>query len=163
VNFSKSILVGVVGLALQGVASAQIYQSRDTEGVPEFSDTSSPGSAEVDLGAINIGDPLQTTPEADPQESRAATAGQPQAVEQGQQGEAAYYGDAVDDRGLRAAAYEGELGRERPGEHRPAAEPVQLNSRSPALDQAEMAQSHGRSEPRPLPEARVHRGLKVRH
>ena len=161
-NFSKSILVGVVGLALQGAASAQIYQSTDTEGVPEFSDTSSPGSAEVDLGATNIGDPVQATPEADPQESPAATAGRPQTVEQGQQVEPTYYGDAIDDDGLRAAAYEDQLGRERPGDDRPAAEAVQLDSRSHALDQAEMTQAHGRTEPRPLPEARVHRGLKVR-
>lgn len=99
-RYSRWILAGVFGLVLQGTASAQIYESEDAEGVPEFSDTPTAGAEVVDLPATNVVEP----PPAEP-----ATAPQPQSAPQqaafpnagGEQEEGAdgviYYGGGEDE------------------------------------------------------------------
>ena len=96
-TFSKLILVGVAGLALHGPVSAQIYESEDAEGVPEFSDTPTAGSHTVDLPETNLAEPppAQEAPRA-PDHPAApagdATAGAPGAAE-GVYGGVYYGGD----------------------------------------------------------------------
>tara|TARA_R110001592_G_scaffold337300_1_gene623689 strand:+ start:303602 stop:304048 length:447 start_codon:yes stop_codon:yes gene_type:complete len=63
-NMAKWVLSGTFVLALQGTVSAQIYESTDAEGVPEFSDTSSAGSEVVDLQRTNVADKPPEIPEA---------------------------------------------------------------------------------------------------
>ncbi len=53
----KLILASVFTLLLQGTVSAQIYESEDARGVPEFSDTPTPGAELVDLPSTNIAEP----------------------------------------------------------------------------------------------------------
>lgn len=55
---SKTMLAGIFALAV-GTANAQIYESKDAEGVTEFSDTPSSGAEVVDLPATNVVDPVQ--------------------------------------------------------------------------------------------------------
>tara|TARA_R110001599_G_scaffold353231_1_gene591085 strand:- start:173121 stop:173408 length:288 start_codon:yes stop_codon:yes gene_type:complete len=85
-NRAKWVLSGTFVLALQGTTSAQIYESTDAEGVPEFSDTPSSGSEVVGLQTTNVADKPAETPEA-PQAEAAravpATANAP-AVEVGE-------------------------------------------------------------------------------
>jgi hypothetical protein len=63
-KLAKGFLVGLLGLALQGTAIAQIYESTDAEGVQEFSDTPSAGSEVVDLQKTNVADEPPDIPEA---------------------------------------------------------------------------------------------------
>ena len=63
-NIAQSILFGTLTLALHGIVNAQIYESTDAEGVPEFSDTPSAGSEVVDLQQTNIADDPPVIPEA---------------------------------------------------------------------------------------------------
>jgi len=63
-NLAKYIFLGVVGLALQGTAVAQIYESTDAEGVPDFSDTPTSGAEVVDLPETNVVDAPPDVPEA---------------------------------------------------------------------------------------------------
>ena len=80
-KLAKILLLGVFGLALQGTATAQIYESKDAEGVPEFSDTPTAGSEVVDLQKTNLSDEPPDIPVAPPEESvRPAAAAAPSAV-----------------------------------------------------------------------------------
>lgn len=94
-NTARWVLSGVLALALPGLANAQIYESEDAEGVPEFSDTPTPGAEKVELQQTNIADDPPDIPEAPPEaaaQSRTAAGAQGQAS--GQVGEPAY--DVVD-------------------------------------------------------------------
>lgn len=68
-NIAKCFLFGTLALALHGTVSAQIYESTDAEGVPDFSDTPSVGSEVVDLPQTNIVDAPPEIPEAPPVEA----------------------------------------------------------------------------------------------
>ena len=78
---SKTILAGIFALAV-GTANAQIYESKDAEGVTEFSDTPSSGAEVVDLPATNVVDPVQepAMPPAAEQESMPAAGGEGRVV-----------------------------------------------------------------------------------
>jgi hypothetical protein len=105
-RISTAMCVGFFGLLLQAGAGAQIYESRDAEGVPEFSDTPTMGAEVVDLPATN-------TVEAPPEEPVAARPA-PAAAQTGAAGETnntvlveeggdgMYYGEDADDDGARA-------------------------------------------------------------
>lgn len=69
---SKTILACIFGLAV-GAANAQIYESKDAEGVTEFSDTPSSGAEVVNLPATNVVTPVQVD-EAPPAEQGAMPA-----------------------------------------------------------------------------------------
>ena len=90
-NIARCVLFGTFVLALQGTASAQIYESTDAEGVPEFSDTPSAGSEVVDLQQTNIVDEPPAIPEAPQAEAaRPAPAPAPAAEPAGEIGEPVY-------------------------------------------------------------------------
>ena len=76
VKTSKTVLAGIFALAV-GTANAQIYESKDAEGVTEFSDTPSSGAEVVDLPATNVVDPVQEpqVPPAVEQQSMPAAEG----------------------------------------------------------------------------------------
>jgi hypothetical protein len=102
---SKTILAGIFALAV-GTANAQIYESKDAEGVTEFSDTPSTGAEVVDLPATNVVDPVQEPelPPAVDQESMSAAegrvageAGGEAGGEESQPGYIYYGGDDEDD------------------------------------------------------------------
>ena len=97
-NIARCVLFGTFVLALQGSASAQIYESTDAEGVPEFSDTPSTGSEVVDLQQTNIVDEPPVIPEA-PQAEAARPAPAPAAEPAGEIGEPVYdvYGGNYND------------------------------------------------------------------
>lgn len=68
-NIAKTILACSLGLVLTGVASAQIYESEDAEGVTEFSDTPTPGAEQVDLQQTNVATPVEERePQAAPEQ-----------------------------------------------------------------------------------------------
>lgn len=54
----NTVLACVLGFAVHATASAQIYESTDAEGVPEFSDTPTPGAAEIELPQTNVVTPV---------------------------------------------------------------------------------------------------------
>lgn len=99
---ARVILVGVLALALQGAANAQIYETEDAEGVPDFSDTPSQGAEVVDLPATNVMEAPAVGEAAPPAEDGAAplpgesTAGG-SGREEGDPGEVYYGGDDEDD------------------------------------------------------------------
>jgi hypothetical protein len=55
--------VCLLGLALGGTASAQVYESRDAQGNPVFSDKPSAGAEEVKVPPTNSADPVADAPE----------------------------------------------------------------------------------------------------
>ena len=63
----STIMACFFGFALHGTASAQIYESKDAEGVTEFSDTPTSGAEIVDLPPTNV-----VTPVAEPAAAPAA-------------------------------------------------------------------------------------------
>lgn len=101
-SFTKSILIGVVGLTLQASAAAQIYEREGSDGVPEFSDKPTAGAEVVDLPATNLAEP---PPEGEKSPAPAPAQRAPRAVEPGAsdpgQGEEEYgriyYGDEEDE------------------------------------------------------------------
>lgn len=101
IGVSRFIAVGLLGLVLQGTASAQIYESKDEEGVPEFSDTPTQGAEVVDLPGTNLVEPPVAQPAAPGQTQSAQDEEVPAAVGDGEQGEGVegdvyYRGDEVD-------------------------------------------------------------------
>jgi len=123
-KLGKHILLGVFGLALQGTAAAQIYESTDAEGVPEFSDTPSAGSEVVDLQKTNVADEPPDIPEAPQAEAArpaAAPAAGPAAV--GEPGYEVY--DGYNNAGVREQRRldEDRVDNALPGKHRPEVEP----------------------------------------
>lgn len=58
----NTVLACVLGFAVHATASAQIYESTDAEGVPEFSDTPTPGAAEIELPQTNVVTPVPVPP-----------------------------------------------------------------------------------------------------
>ena len=95
---SRWILAGLVGLVLQVTASAQIYESKDAEGVPQFSDRPTAGAEVVDLPATNLADaPPAREPAPATEPRRAAPAGSGTAGVEPAPAEAAYGGVYYDD------------------------------------------------------------------
>jgi Domain of unknown function (DUF4124) len=101
-KLGKQILLVVFGLVLQGTAAAQIYESTDAEGVPEFSDTPSAGSEVVDLQETNVAEEPPEIPAA-PQAGAQPPAPAPTGNSGGEIGEPSYdvydgdYNDVDDD------------------------------------------------------------------
>jgi hypothetical protein len=79
-KLSKLLLLGIIVLALPGMASAQIYESKDAEGVPEFSDTPKAGAEVVDLQKTNVADEPPDIPVAPREEKAPAAAAAPSVV-----------------------------------------------------------------------------------
>lgn len=73
-KYSKLIVGGLLALLVQVSASAQVYESEDAEGVPEFSDAPTPGAEVVDIPSTNLMD-------APPAEEAAPAAPGPQQAE----------------------------------------------------------------------------------
>ena len=120
-KLAKHILLGVFGLALQGAAVAQIYESTDAEGVPEFSDTPTAGAEVVDLPKTNLADEPPDIPEAPPAEAaRPANAAAVAPAAPGEPGYGVYDGyNNADERERRRL----DKDRVEAGDHRPIVEP----------------------------------------
>jgi hypothetical protein len=101
-KYSKLIVGGFLALLVQASASAQVYETEDAEGVPEFSDSPAPGAEVVDIPATNVMD----APAAEPADEAPAPSRPEQAMSEPDsfgagQGEAVYYG-GPDDEDVRA-------------------------------------------------------------
>jgi len=59
----RCCLACLLGLALGGTASAQVYESKDAQGNPVFSDKPSAGAEEVKVPPTNSADPVADAPE----------------------------------------------------------------------------------------------------
>jgi hypothetical protein len=71
----------LITLALQGKALAQVYETRDAEGNPEFTDApASENAREIDLQQTNVAD----APAPDPEDDDAQAGEEPAAVESDQ-------------------------------------------------------------------------------
>ncbi len=53
------MFVSVLLVSLSGTVAAAVYESQDAQGNPVFSDTSSPGSARIDIGTTNVADSVK--------------------------------------------------------------------------------------------------------
>jgi hypothetical protein len=53
-QISWHIFVPVLLLSLSGAVAAAVYESKDAQGNAVFSDTTSPGSARIDIGTTNV-------------------------------------------------------------------------------------------------------------
>lgn len=62
----SSAFLFALGFSL--VAAAQVYQSTDEQGNPEFSDTPTPGSEVVEVPEPNVGDAVEVPPPPPPPE-----------------------------------------------------------------------------------------------
>jgi hypothetical protein len=58
----QTVFAACFCLLLAAPLSAQIYQSKDADGNPVFSDNPSPGAAEVDLNRPNVADSVEVRP-----------------------------------------------------------------------------------------------------
>ena len=72
-KYANLFVGGLLSLLVQVSANAQVYESEDAEGVPEFSDSPTPGAEVVDIPSTNLMD----APEA---EAAPASAAPPQSV-----------------------------------------------------------------------------------
>lgn len=105
-NSMKTVLACVLGCVLHATASAQIYESKDAEGVTEFSDTPTTDSEVVELQPTNTADPVEeAAPDMAPaQQQMPAGAGNEGVVRGGEdEGEPGYiyYGNDDDEPGPR--------------------------------------------------------------
>ncbi len=117
----RFVAVSLFGLLLQGTASAQIYESEDAQGVPEFSDTPTQGAEVVDLPETNLAEPPVAQPTAPGQTQSAQDQEVPAAVGGGEQGEGVegdvfYRGDDVDDPRLQRRVDEDRIDNALPGD-----------------------------------------------
>ncbi len=92
-KYANLIVGGLLVLLVQTPASAQVYESEDAEGVPEFSDSPAPGAEVVDIPATNVMD----APAAGPADEAPAPARREQVMPETDgvdagQGEDIYYG-----------------------------------------------------------------------
>ena len=55
-NYSKIFGAGFLALLMHLPASAQVYESVDADGVPDFSDSPEPGAEVVDIPSTNLMD-----------------------------------------------------------------------------------------------------------
>jgi len=101
IGASRFIAVGLLGLVLHSTASAQIYESKDAQGEPEFSDTPTEGAEVVDLPGTNLAEPPAAQPTAPEQTQSAQEQEMPATDGGGEEGEAVdgdmyYEGDEAD-------------------------------------------------------------------
>lgn len=101
-KYSKLLAGGLLALLVQVSANAQVYESEDAEGVPEFSDAPTPGAEVVDIPSTNLMDAPEAetapAPAAPPQS--APIAGDGDGDTGAGEGEGVYYyggGDDEDD------------------------------------------------------------------
>jgi Domain of unknown function (DUF4124) len=66
VGVSKILVPCMLGIALSGAASAEVYESKDAQGNTVFSDRPSQGATEVKLPPTNAADPVAITPRPTP-------------------------------------------------------------------------------------------------
>jgi hypothetical protein len=97
-NYSNLLVGGLLALLVQVSANAQVYESEDAEGVPEFSDSPTPGAEVVDIPSTNLMDAPEAeaapAPAAPPQSAPVAGGGDTEAGE----GESVdYYGGDDED------------------------------------------------------------------
>jgi len=108
------VLAAVLGLAWQGQVSAQIYESKDAEGVPEFSDEPTVGAEVVELPATNLEQaPAPEAPDAPPEQASQPAPGAETAGGTGEQDATYIYGGGADDEHVRAQRREDEKRLER--------------------------------------------------
>ncbi len=63
---SIKYMAAILAVTLSAIAQAEIYESKDAEGNPVFTDSPAPGAEEVDLPQTNVADPVEELPgEAD--------------------------------------------------------------------------------------------------
>jgi hypothetical protein len=136
-TLARRILLGVFGLALQGTAIAEIYESTDAEGVPEFSDTPTAGAEVVDLQKTNVADEPPDIPKA-PQEEAARPAAAAPAAEN-EPGYEVYDSYNNDDERDKRRLEEGRL----PGNGEPGVEP-RREVGEPGVDRGPAAGAHPR-------------------
>jgi hypothetical protein len=84
-NYSNLLVGGLLALLVQVSANAQVYESEDAEGVPEFSDSPTPGAEVVDIPSTNLMDAPEAeaapSPAAPPQSAPVAGGGDTEAGE----------------------------------------------------------------------------------
>ena len=101
-KYSNLLVGGLLALLVQVSANAQVYESEDAEGVPEFSDSPTPGAEVVDIPSTNLMDAPEAeaapAPAAPPQSAPVAGGGDTEAGE----GESIdYYGGGDDEDNVR--------------------------------------------------------------
>ena len=68
-KFSMTSLTCILVMALSGAVWAEIYESKDAEGNPVFTDTPAAGAEKVDLPQENIADAVEVPPGAEAAEA----------------------------------------------------------------------------------------------
>ena len=68
-KFSMTSLTCILVMALSGAVWAEIYESKDAEGNPVFTDTPAAGADKVDLPQENIADAVEVPPGAEAAEA----------------------------------------------------------------------------------------------
>ena len=65
-KFSTTSLACIIAMSLSGITQAEIYETKDAQGNPVFTDTPTAGAQEIDLQKANIVDAVTATPQAAP-------------------------------------------------------------------------------------------------
>ena len=65
-KFSTTSLACIIAMSLSGITQAEIYETKDAQGNPVFTDTPTAGAQEIDLQKANIVDAVTPTPQAAP-------------------------------------------------------------------------------------------------
>jgi hypothetical protein len=68
-KFSMTSLTCILVMAMSGVVRAEVYESKDAEGSPVFTDTPAAGAEKVDLPQENIADAVKMPPGAEAAEA----------------------------------------------------------------------------------------------
>lgn len=121
---ARFVALGLFGLVLHSTASAQIYESRDAQGEPEFSDTPTQGAEVVDLPETNLAEPPAAQPTAPEQTQSAREQGMPATDGGGEEGEAVdgdmyYEGEEADNPRVQRRVDEERIDNALPGDAAP--------------------------------------------
>lgn len=64
-KFSITTLTCILVMALSAIARAEVFESKDADGNPVFTDTPAAGAEKVDVPQENIADSVEVSPEAE--------------------------------------------------------------------------------------------------
>ncbi len=128
-KFSIRSLAFILAMALSTLVRAEIYESKDSEGKPVFTDTPTAGAEKVDLSQENIADAVEVPPAAKALE--AAAPDTPSASK-----EATGHGDVVVVPDSRNERLESELAADRPHEVLEAEKPYEVGD-NPSAEELE--------------------------
>jgi hypothetical protein len=148
------LVIGTIAVAVSGVAWAEIYETRDAEGNPVFTDSPTPDSKVVDLPEANVADSVNvpsTAGEADQGEGAKTSPPRPGSEDAGRQDGSPVI-EIGDDRGIATPEAGWEI-----GEAEPRDEVLEAETRKKVLEAEPRHESSGAAPRREVLDAEPRR------